>query len=400
MRIHIDAEARFGGACLLVALAVIGLDLVVAPLVAAGIGMFGGGALLVKGRGVAWRSAATEEQLGISKATAADECEQIQGYVDTPTRFPLVPRPKVVRTLVTLEVPPGAVGLLPTLVLALVGCGFFLYSSIALAVLVSDEAKVVGAATLSPSELPPETSVSRSRGNTEADESIPTYADSCPELPDPRAIGHGLGRLFERDGAVKAGCGGRAEEVPGFGVWVAEGICAGELRSVAVSSLAREPQIVYGAPAEFAWSLAQQGELLGVETADPGAGDVDLIEAVDGTYAFVRPTRSISIGKANPRRCDEVGGVAQPFVRLPPPMLLLWRDLLESRGGWVWPVEDATSGQSTAFVTYSTGELIAHGACESDTSCHLDLDDETWPVEGTAFVSLAEIIGFAPPHAE
>lgn len=403
MRSRVGDEARFGGLCLLVAPPVAGLDLLATPLAATTVGVAAGLLLLMKGRSVARRSAATESQLGLSKASAVDECAQIKEYVETPPEFPLIPRPKFLRDLARFEVAPGAVGLLPTVVLALVGCGFFLYASIALAVVVSGNSpERVGRDIITPPLDPSPEAIPDPRLHDDAprEESIPTYEASCPLLPDPRAIGHGLGRLFERDGAIKAGCGRAAKEVPGYGVWIAEGICSGELRSVAVSSPSREPRILYGAPAEFAWYLAQRDELLGVEAAEPGAGDVDLVEAVSGTYGFARSSRSITPGKANPRRCDDVGGVAQPFVRLPPPMVLLWRDLLESRGSWVWPVEDATSGQSLAFVTPTTGELTASGACESDISCYLDVDGETWPVEGTAFVSLAELTDYAPPHAE
>ena len=72
-----------------------------------------------------------------------------------------------------------------------------------------------------------------------------TYASLCPSRPDPLSIGHGLGELFRRDGAVQAGCGGPALQLAAGGPWVAAGVCAGNLRSVGVSAPGRPPALIY-----------------------------------------------------------------------------------------------------------------------------------------------------------
>lgn len=248
-------------------------------------------------------------------------------------------------------------------------------------------------------QAPGETEVRAGEGARLGEEPLPTYEESCPELPDPALIGHGLGELFERDGAPKAGCGSMPVEVPRTGAWAAAGICEGELRSVAVAGREGSAVMLYGLPAEFAWEEARAGNLVGAEAAYPAAGDVDLVETLRGTYGFARSSRSIRPGKEELRWCGEASGLARPFVQLPPPLLFLWLELLEHRAAWSWPVADSTdSDGSVAFAGYPGEELIAIGGCETDTDCHLLVDGKRWPNEGTAYVSVPELQPYMPPH--
>lgn len=227
-----------------------------------------------------------------------------------------------------------------------------------------------------------------------------TYAELCTSLPNPLEIGHGLGELFARDGAVKAGCGTPAFRVADTGLWVASGVCLGEPRSVAVSSRAgsRPGTMVYGEAAEFVLAAARDGTLAGVEAAEPEGGDVVLVETLAGTYGFARSTRSATPGNEDARRCNEVGGTAEPFAQLAPPLVLLWRDLVRRSASWFWPTPDSSEeGESVSFI--STGEVVA-GFCTSDDYCVLDDDVEPAAYSGPAFIALHELEQFMPPPLE
>lgn len=228
------------------------------------------------------------------------------------------------------------------------------------------------------------------------DKTVPTYAEDCPDLEDPQAIGHGLGALFEHDGAIKAGCGSEATEVPGLGVWVSAGTCDGELRSFAVSSPGRDPVILYGDAATAAWESAQAGDLLGAEAAEPGAGDLDLIKTRDGTEAYVRPSRVLLPGNKNPRNCRDVGGEARGFVHLSPPVIYLWRELLNSRTKWTWPSVVQASTEATAFVDHRSGEVVGTASCDP-AGCSMEVEEKVWTAPlGAAFYELKELTTFAP----
>lgn len=231
-------------------------------------------------------------------------------------------------------------------------------------------------------------------GSESEPDPLPTYAELCRSLPDPIAIGHGLGELFQRDDAIKAGCGTHAFRVPGTGMWVAAGMCLGERRSVATSF--PEPEIIYGEAAEFIWEAAQDGELATVEAAAPGGGDVVLVGTRTGVYAFARSTRSATPGNEDARACNEVAGVAEPFARLPPPLLALWRELVRDSATWFWPTVDGAD-ESVAFL--STGEVV-QGRCDSNTLCHLEVEGRERTLTGSAFVVLDELREYMPAEEE
>lgn len=360
--------------------------------------------LLLKGIDNSARTVELEDHLDLSKTRPIDECWCIKRWAEKAKRVPLIPGARCFSRLATYEVAPGDVGLLQSLALWVVLIAMVSYLSLGAALGAtwvlhqSNHSAEAGQGRVGRAWSAPKRDL-EAQLDPEESQGQPTYAESCPALPDPQEIGHGLGSLFERDGAVKAGCGNPAIEVAGLGVWASTGICSGELRSVAVSATERAV-ILYGAAAEFAWELAQNGELIGAQAAEPGAGDLDLVEATSGTYAFVRSNRSVSAGNDEARRCDEVGGVAQPFVRLAPPMVLLWRDLLQHDRRWSWPTDGSGGTGTITFSGYPYGETVARGDCESDSSCSLEVDGETWPGEGTSFVSLEELSAYAPAHAE
>lgn len=227
-----------------------------------------------------------------------------------------------------------------------------------------------------------------------------TYAELCPELPDPLDIEHGLGKLFRYDGGFKAGCGTEAEHVAATGVWFAAGMCAGQLRSAAVKPPGGDAVLLYGSAARFAWDAAQRGELVAAEGARPDGGDVYVVETFDGAYGFARqPLRGDSAG-TEVRDCTDVTTTARPFAELPPPMLRLWRDLVERRAAWSWPGPEGPPREAFFFAAHSSAAETAHGACASELSCYLEVDGETWTAEETAYVSLEELAPFMPPSPD
>ncbi len=285
-----------------------------------------------------------------------------------------------------------------TLVLAIIATVLIISSGLAVAMIVPG-----GKESADTSPKQPGGKGSGTKGNAKASNSarrkpepLPTYADLCPSLPNPLVIGHGLGELFERDDAIKAGCGTPAFRVPGTATWVSAGICSGERRSVAVSSPGHQPKIVYGAPAEFVWVAAQGGELVAVEAAAPAGGDVDLVETRSGTYGFARATRSATPGNEDAQSCSEVGGVAEPFARLAPPLLMLWTELVRDNATWYWPIFDHNNGRES--VAFASTEEVDQGACDTDTSCYLEIDGEKRLLEGSAFITLADLREYMPPE--
>jgi hypothetical protein len=225
-------------------------------------------------------------------------------------------------------------------------------------------------------------------------EDEPKYADLCAALPDPIVIGHGLGELFRRDGAIKAGCGTAAIRVPGTGTWLAAGVCFGERRSVAVSSPNRHPAIIYGEAAEFVWDAAQEEELTAVEAAAPEGGDVVLVETHMGTYGFARATRSATPGNEDARQCNEVGGTAEPFARMPPPLVWLWVELVRKQANWFWPTADLAG--ETESVAFLSTEGVARGDCITDFSCSLEFEDKELFLDSSTFATLEDLREFMP----
>lgn len=224
----------------------------------------------------------------------------------------------------------------------------------------------------------------------------PSYADLCSALPDPRQIGYGLGVLFEHDGAVAAGCGGPAERVGGS-TWVSAGFCGSELRSLAVVGERREPVLIYGAPADFARTEAERGELRFAEAARLGGGEVVLIGTARGTIAFARPTPALDPGEGDAVRCGEIDEVARPFAQLDPPLAKLWLDHMASEQEWFWP----QPGEGTADVVLKISDrLPVYGSCESPLLCRLDGPGVHEVEEGSAEITLDELKTYAPPHPE
>ena len=360
--------------------------------------------LLIKGIGTAGASADRELELGLWKPTAAEECWRVQKWAKRAAQASLIPGARCFDRIANYEVAPGQIGIPQSLSLLALLVAMVAYGSLALALGISymagskvnqrnaDRGDSVQSAPGSLSPVP----------STDALEAVdnppPTYAELCPAEPDPLDIDHGLGSLFQRDGAVKAGCGTRAAPVDGTGAWIAAGICSGEMRSAAVSAPGYQPAMLYGASARFAWSAAQNKKLVAAEVAEPGEGDVDLVRTTAGTYGFTRPTPSVSPGREDAERCTEVSGVARPFAKLPPPMVLLWLQLIRRRAAWSWPVSRAGT-DDLAFTSYPSGALTAEGSCRTISLCYLDADGERWLGRGTGFVSLRDFEPYMPESA-
>jgi hypothetical protein len=219
-----------------------------------------------------------------------------------------------------------------------------------------------------------------------------SYAELCKKLSDPQQIGYGLGDLFEHDGAVAAGCGEPAIRVGGS-TWVSPGFCGTELRSLAVVGEGREPVLLYGAPARFAWSAAHNRDLRFAEAADFGGGEVALVGIANGTVAFVRSSPALKPGDQDARRCEEVDEIARPYIELEAPMAALWREYMVIENEWIWPeaverVDDVVLRSSEALPVY--------GSCESRLVCRLDGPGLHRFSEGPATISLEQLAPYAP----
>jgi hypothetical protein len=214
-----------------------------------------------------------------------------------------------------------------------------------------------------------------------------SYAELCKKLPDPQQIGYGLGDLFEHDGAVAAGCGEPALRV-GETTWVSPGFCSGELRSLGVVGEGREPVLLYGSPARFAWDKAQNRDLRFAEASELAGGEVALIGVDNGTLAFARSSPALKPGHGDAVRCEEVDEVARPFIELQAPLTRLWQELLEIENEWIWP----EAGERVGEVIFQGSDgLPVYGSCESAVVCRLDGPDLHRIAEGPADISIDQL---------
>ncbi len=345
--------------------------------------------LLLVSAAISARLSEEEEERDLLKLTLALECELIARWAKIASRVRSIPGFRWIPEVAHREGPREHVSVLRTLSLWIlfVGCCMYLLTGIALGVSAVSppiprlNLPGIGVVPLVP-DLP---------GGEGQAEPPPTYADLCPDLPDPRSIGHRLGGLFRHDGAIKAGCGSEPLRIPETGTWASPGLCEDELRSLAVSSPGREPAIIFGSPAKFAWAAAQAGTLVALEVAAPNDGDVYLIVTRRGTYGFARPTRTLEKGRDNPLSCDEVGGRARSFARLEPAMVGLWAELMRRRAEWSWPKPGSGEPGEIEFTDSLGASVVATGRCDRPESCSLVVEGKTWPWEGSGFVSLAEL---------
>lgn len=220
-----------------------------------------------------------------------------------------------------------------------------------------------------------------------SDSTQPSYADLCPQLPDPQDIEMELGDLFEYDGAVAAGCGQPAIEV-GTSTWVSPGYCGPELRSLAVVGEGRDPVLLYGTPARFAWEKGLDGELLYAEAKDPAGGEVVLVATGRGSFTFTRSSPTLDRGSEIAVRCQDVDEVPRPFAELPPPLTYLWVERMNEMQAWAWP--EPVSGSDQIEISSPSGGSV-YGSCDGDFRCQLGGPTDIPPSEATALVTLADM---------
>jgi hypothetical protein len=250
-------------------------------------------------------------------------------------------------------------------------------------------------------QTPPAHSTDGSRRSSSSDAGplpVLPYSRHCPALPDPLKIGHGLGELFKRDGAVQAGCGEPAIRGSRSGnVWIAPGRCDDHLRSLAVS-VDGTGAMLYGTPAKFAWHVGRAGLLRYVQVGQPAGGDAAIVATPAGADVFVRSSPSIRAPRRVATRCTEVDDVARPFVHLAPPLAELWLRLLR-RSGWAWPLREVVAGSdsSVSFVDHTTHKTVARGGCTGGRICHLDSSNGRWFSAAAAMITIADLAPHMPP---
>jgi hypothetical protein len=225
---------------------------------------------------------------------------------------------------------------------------------------------------------------------------VPINTEPCHP---PSSLGHGFDRLFERTHVREPGCGQPAVHLENTGAWVSLGLCEGSLRSVAATG-PNGSVLLTGDAAKFAWEQTQDETLIGAEAATAGSGEVDLVATLAGTYGFARADQLIDDDGVSPHSCGEAERQEKPFIRLPPPFVLLWSKLLEHEATWSWPVSNSDPDEDRiVFVSYPYEALVATGGCITDRECTLSVEDEVWPGEGSGFVSMAELRPYMPPPA-
>jgi hypothetical protein len=398
MRKEIRSERRVARLCVLVGIAVALLAFLLPPPLVVLAGMLGSGAASLRCLAVVGDSADKEGRLELGSVSPAEECSCIKRWARRVATLPGRSAQYLAR-VATAPAPAGKLTRLRALPVALPIASLAVFLAIGTAIGAEKIVEKPGEPPVADAASGPPPAPGPPVGNPFSDsvDEVPTYAQSCPELPDPAAIGHEMGELFRYDGAFKAGCGTEARQVAGTGVWFAAGVCAGQLRSVAVARDG-EAALLYGAAARFAWRAALGGELVGAEAAYPAGADVFVVTTSSGSYGFVRKASSDGSG-GRVRDCTDVTGTARPFAELPPPMMLHWRNLVERRAAWSWPLREDAAGDALVFDAYPGGAVTARGACASELSCYLDVDGIRWPGDETAYVSLDELAPYMPPPA-
>jgi len=394
LRRDIEAEVGFARLQMLLALVFLGGALVGSPPWIVGLGFTTTLFLLFKSAALSSPLSKKEEKQSLLKQTAAEECGLIGRWAENASRVRKVPGSGLILGAAYQRAPAEHISALRyvSMMALYCACASYLFTGVAL-----------GVTTVAPLPSPRVPSsigllligIGSSQNDEESD-STPTYAELCEEIRNPLSIGHQLGPLFHRDGAIKAGCATEPFRIADTGTWVSAGDCDGELRSLAVSAPGYDPEIIYGTPARFALAAAHAGQLVGLEVAEPNDGDVYLVVTRDGTFAFARPTRSLEQGPEHPQSCSEVGGQARPFARLQPVMVNMWSELMQLREEWVWPKPRSDDSQIQAFTDTFDASRVAEGSCDGSERCWIESGEESWSQEGSGFVSLIELSTYMP----
>jgi len=396
LRRELQGERAGGRLCLAVGVAVVLTSRFLPTAVVVGIGFAGTALASLRTFAVVADSAIKEEELEIPGLSAVQECSCIERWVRRLTTMPgrLGKYPAKVASATPPIGEVTRLRALPVVLIASSALVFFVIGSALAAEQAIDgsgEGPPSTTAEVDAADRPPPSETTAEGGDE-------TYADLCPELPNPFDVGHDIGALFYYDGGYKAGCGSEAQRVQGTGVWFSVGTCHGHLRSLGVSSPGGDAVLLYGSGARFAWQAALRGELVSAEAARPEGGDVYSIETGEGSYGFARTAPSGGAGSGELHDCTDVTSTDRPFAELVPLMLLHWRNLVEYRAAWSWPHREEGAAAGLAFLTDPGGSVTARGACASESSCYLDVAGVRWPGEGTAYVSLDEFEPHMPPE--
>ena len=218
--------------------------------------------------------------------------------------------------------------------------------------------------------------------------------------PAPSPYREQLAGLFHAEGAEAAGCPNPARAVDGQqDVWYAKGFCGSELRSLAVTAPEYLPAILYQQAAEFADGRAADGVLLGASSRWPfRAGDLYVVNTTSGSYVLVRRRSSTGAVEAQggSGSCDSYTTGNLPYTILPPGLVRLWLELVESE--WVWPQSAGRDGEAREFEflhDYPDDEVVATASCPTEQWCTLSVGGEERQTAGWAYTSVPEIEGLA-----
>ena len=174
-------------------------------------------------------------------------------------------------------------------------------------------------------------------------------------------------------GAIVAGCPEAAMPVrPGSGTWFAAGRCAGELRSVGVSTGDQSPALALSASRAVSRSRGRPTEPSSMPRDESvlDRGDAYVLDTTIGAYVLVRPGVTTGVAGTAPgtSSCAEAVGASAPYTVVPPALIEAWHAVVQR--SWAWPTADV-AGRSFTFRDASHRAIVATATCSSDDQCRM-----------------------------
>lgn len=217
----------------------------------------------------------------------------------------------------------------------------------------------------------------------------PTYEAECgkritPGDGAPRSLARRIRALWlggegiAGAGAKEAGCARGAHPEPDRpNVWLVEGVCGSELRSLAVDDGRGDAALLFQQAARKAAALASKGRLVRASGRTPvGRGDGYLLETPDGTIALLRPNSargSVPAPTTGPM-CTRVTARNVPYVEMPEALTALWFQAVRADDAWLWPANDVAHhpvGRDFVFYRDGGSDVVATGSCD-ESRCALE----------------------------
>jgi hypothetical protein len=221
--------------------------------------------------------------------------------------------------------------------------------------------------------------------------------DGAPKPASLKLHGLWLGSVAV-GGAGIVGCAEEARPARGHpDLYVMEGRCGDELRSLGIAPLAGDASLLLQQAARYALRLANEGNLVGASgRLSVGGGDLYLIYGDDGTHILVRALagHGSSPVRSSDDPCREPRADEQPYVEMPPAAADLMMQFVRAHG-WVWP--RPTIDGFVLRREPGAKDIAAMIVCSGDSHCVLDAGREVLKREAPApTMSADDLLRFAP----